>query len=234
MNENLAETKSDILQLIYVEDSSKKSDLEKNIQENTDEDNGYISEYESISRGEDENKVYDTFNNNLMKYRTLREDILKSVDEGNLGEAEGKYLQISEVSDMMIDNLNKLIEVNLTDAELANNNINLIYTTSRTIMIIISIVGLILAVLIGLILSSDINKPLQIIRLFGQKLANYDLSYEFNIKRKDEFGNTGEFLFKAQNNIKELIKTIIEDSQSMSASSEELSATVEELSSKIN
>ncbi len=232
MNENLAETKNDMLQLIYVEDLSKKNDLEKNIQKNTDEDNEYISEYESLPRSDDEDKVYDTFDSNLMKYRTLREDILKSVDEGNFSEAEEKYLQMSGVSDMMVDNLSKLIEVNLNDAELANNNINLIYTTSRTIMIIISIVGLILAILIGLILSSDINKPLQIIRLFGEKLANYDLSYEFNIKRRDEFGNTGEFLFKAQNNIKELIKVIIEDSQSMSASSEELSATVEELSSR--
>ena len=39
-------------------------------------------------------------------------------------------------------------------------------------------------------------------------------------------------LIKAQSNIKELIKIIIENSQNMSASSEELSATVEELSSK--
>ncbi|MBC2478455.1 methyl-accepting chemotaxis protein, partial [Clostridium beijerinckii] len=78
----------------------------------------------------------------------------------------------------------------------------------------------------------DIDKPLQIIRLFGEKLANYDLSYEFKVTRGDEFGKTGAYLFKAQDNIKELVKMIVENSQNMSSSSEELSATVEELSSK--
>lgn len=232
MKENLSEIKSDMLQLIYVRDSSKKSELEKDIQKNKDESDKYISEFESFTISGEEKNVYETFKNNLNQYRTLRENVIKLIDEENFAEAEKQYLQIPKVRDVMFDSLTRLIEMNLNEAKLANDNIISIYTASKTIMIVISIVGLILAILIGLILSNDIYKPLQIIRLFGEKLANYDLSYEFKVTRGDEFGKTGAYLFKAQDNIKELIKTIIENSQNMSASSEELSATVEELSSK--
>jgi methyl-accepting chemotaxis protein len=99
-------------------------------------------------------------------------------------------------------------------------------------MTLLSIIGLIFAIIIGVVLSNDINKPLKIIKSFGENLANYNLSYEFKVTRGDEFGQTGALLFKAQDNIKELVKTIIEDAQNMSSSSEELSATIEELSSK--
>ncbi|AQS09917.1 putative methyl-accepting chemotaxis protein YoaH [Clostridium saccharobutylicum] len=232
MKENLSEIKSDILQMVYVRDSSRKPELKKNIEENKAENNDYIREFESFPLSGDEKNVFETFNNNLNQYKTLRENIIKLVDDENFDEAEKQYVQASKVRIAMFDNLNKLIEINLNDAELADNNINSIYIKAKSIMLLLSIAGLILAIIIGLILSNDINKPLQIIKLFGEKLANYDLSYEFKVTRGDEFGQTGEYLFKAQNNIKKLVKTIIENSQNMSASSEELSATVEELSSK--
>ncbi|MBA8980886.1 methyl-accepting chemotaxis protein [Clostridium saccharobutylicum] len=232
MKENLSEIKSDILQMVYVRDSSRKSEFKKNIEENKAENNDYIREFESFPLSGDEKNVFETFNNNLNQYKTLRENIIKLVDDENFDEAEKQYVQASKVRIAMFDNLNKLIEINLNDAKLADNNINSIYIKAKSIMLLLSIAGLILAIIIGLILSNDINKPLQIIKLFGEKLANYDLSYEFKVTRGDEFGQTGEYLFKAQNNIKKLVKTIIENSQNMSASSEELSATVEELSSK--
>ncbi|MDK2830080.1 MAG: methyl-accepting chemotaxis protein [Clostridium butyricum] len=180
----------------------------------------------------EEKKIFDTFNAELLQYRTLRENVIGFIHAENFSEAEKQYLEISKVRNEMFDSLSKLIEINLNEAKLANDNINSIYTASNRIMTILSIIGFILAIIIGLVLSKDINTPLQIIKLFGEKLANYDLSYEFKLTREDEFGQTGAALFKAQDNIKELVNTIVENSQNMSASSEELSATVEELTSK--
>lgn len=58
----------------------------------------------------------------------------------------------------------------------------------------------------------------------------YDFSTPITITRKDEFGQTGIALNKAQKNVNILVKEIMENSQDISASSEELSATAEELS----
>ncbi len=74
--------------------------------------------------------------------------------------------------------------------------------------------------------------PLNKIKDLAQRLSNYDFSTPIIITRKDEFGQTGVALNKAQENVNSLIKIIMENSQDISASSEELSATVQELSSK--
>ncbi|OOM11785.1 methyl-accepting chemotaxis protein [Clostridium saccharobutylicum] len=232
MKQNLTQDKSDLLQLAYVKDSSQKDSLEKDIQDNIDEDNGYISEYEKLSMQSKEKQIYEEFKSYLQQYRTLRQDIMKVVDTQNFDEVDKKYINMAKTSDVMFDSLDKLIQINLDNAKSADNNINLIYKKSNMFMGILSIAGLIIAVAIGLVLSNDINKPLQRMRLYGKKLANYDLSHEFEVTRGDEFGETDEWLIKAQSNIKQLIETIIENAQNMSNSSDELSATVEELSSK--
>ena len=232
MKQNLTEVKSDLFELLYLKDSSRKADLEKSIQENKDKDDKYISLFEKIPMSDEEKKIYTEFNSDLKQYGMLRENTVKLIDSENFVGAEETYKDIPKIVDAMFNNLDKLIEINLNDSKVANDNIISIYTSSNTSMTILSIIGLVLAIIIGIILSNDINKPLQKIKLFGEKLATYDLSYEFKVERKDEFGQTGAALFKAQDNIKELVKTIIENSQNMSASSEELSATVEELTSK--
>ena len=81
-------------------------------------------------------------------------------------------------------------------------------------------------------MSSNVNKPLKKIKDFAERLALYDFSSPINITRKDEFGQTGVALNKAQENVNNLVREIMENSQDISASSEELSATAEELSSK--
>lgn len=99
-------------------------------------------------------------------------------------------------------------------------------------MIITMISGLIISVILGWVLANDIIKPLQKIKDLAQRLSEYNISTYITITRKDEFGQTGVALNKAQENVNSLIKAIMENSEDMSAHSQELSATVEELSSK--
>jgi len=235
MKQNLTEIKSDIAEMLNSKDeesSAIKDKLIKSIQENKDENDNYISELQNLLKDDDEKKVFEEFNSELKQYRDLRENLIKLMEAGNYTSAAEKYRDVPKITDVLFADVEKLIEANLKESSIANDNIVLIYTTSTTMMTGLSIIGLILAVIIGLVLAKDISKPLKLIKLFGEKLANYDLSFDFKITRGDEFGQTGAALFKAQDNIKDLVKIIIENSQNMSASSEELSATVEELSSK--
>ncbi|AGF56108.1 methyl-accepting chemotaxis protein [Clostridium saccharoperbutylacetonicum] len=232
MQANLERVRGNMAELIYVKDQAQKDELKKSIANDKEENTNYMSEFESINISDEEKKVYEEFQKNITQYRSLRENVIKLVDEGNFEEAEKQYVPIRKVTEPMFISLDKLININVDSAKSANDNIKAINASSNMIMMALSIIGLILAILLGVILSRDINKPLQKIKMFGEKLANYDLNFDFEVTRKDEFGQTGGSLVIAQNNIKELVKTIIENSQSMSAASEELSATVEEISSK--
>ena len=67
-------------------------------------------------------------------------------------------------------------------------------------------IGFIIAILLGLFMSSNVNKPLKKIKDFAERLALYDFSNPINIKRKDEFGKTGVALNKDRENVNNLIK----------------------------
>ena len=233
MNQNLTEIKSDMLQLIYEKDKSKKAELVKNIQKNKDENSKYLSEYEKLPKTEEEKKIFEVFKEQLSQYRTLREDVIKLVEDNNYAQAEKQYKEIPKVRDAMFESISKITEINLNSAESANNDINSIYTKSNMIIVILSIVGLAMAILIGLFIARNIAKPLNNIKDLAERLANYDFSNSIAITRGDEFGQTAIALNTAQENVNGLVKVIMENSQEISASSEELSATVEELSSKV-
>ncbi|NFA61570.1 methyl-accepting chemotaxis protein [Clostridium sporogenes] len=233
MNQNLTEIKSDMLQLVYEKDKSKKSQLIEDIQKNKDENSKYLSEYEKLEKTEEENKIFEDFKVQIAEYRILREDVIKLVQADNYVEAEKKYKEIPKVREAMFDSINKIIEINLKSAGLANEEINSIYIKSNTVIIILSIIGLVIAILIGLYTARDIANPLNKVKDLAERLANYDFSAPIVIERGDEFGQTATALNTAQENVNGLVKIIMENSQDISASSEELSATVEELSSKV-
>ncbi len=233
MNQNLTDIKSDMLQLVYEKDKSKKSQLIEDIQKNKDENSKYLSGYEKLSKTEEENKIFEDFKEQIAEYRILREDVIKLVEADNYVEAEKKYKEIPKVREAMFDSINKIIEINLKSAELANEKINSIYIKSNTVIIILSIIGLVIAILIGLYTARDIANPLNKVKDLAERLANYDFSTPIVIERVDEFGQTATALNTAQENVNGLVKIIMENSQDISASSEELSATVEELSSKV-
>lgn len=233
IKQNLTEVKSDMLQLIYEKDKSKKTELIKNIEKNQDENNKYLAEYEKLPGTDEENEKFADFKVELNQYGELREDVLKLVENNNYAQAEKQYKEISKVRDAMFESINEIIEINLKSAELSHDDINSIYAKSSMIIVIFSIVDLLTAIFIGLFIGKNIEKPLNKIKDLAERLANYDFSTSIEITRVDEFGQTAVALNTAQENVNGLVKIIMENSQEISASSEELSATVEEVSSKV-
>lgn len=72
--------------------------------------------------------------------------------------------------------------------------------------------------------------PLRKIKALAERMSIYDITTDIEVTRKDEFGNIGKALNKAQDNIRDLIKLCADNATNVSALSEEASATVQELS----
>ena len=232
IKQTLLQIRSDTTELVYARDTSTKDDLEKNIQLNTEKDNEYISNYEKMTMDSSEKQILATFKDDLNQYRTLRDNVIKFVDTQNYNEAIKEYTKMPIIRDAIMDNLDKLININIEESKTANLDNNSIYLNSNRTMLILMVLGVLFAIGIGLIISKDINTPLEKIVDFAENMAKFDLSHNDQIERKDEFGKVSKALIKAQENIKELINEIMNNSQEMSASSEELYATVEQLSTK--
>lgn len=232
IEQNLLQTKSDLLELIYVRDNSKIASTMKDIDAMKNENDELVALYEKCTMNDVDKKVWPQFKAELSQYRTAREAIINLVNNRNFTEAEAKYQDIPKIRDAMLKDLDKIIKADKNDAASTNVSNLGIYTNSRSLMTTIIIIGLLLAVGTGLVMSQDITKALRKMLDLAHNLESYDLSHNYITTRKDEFGKTGDALKNAQENIKQLIKSIMENSQDMSAASEELSATAEELSSK--
>ena len=233
MSKNLVESKSDIIELIYVKDESRKSYLKNDIETNDNQTEKYTVSYEKLSMNETQKQIWSTYKLQFKNYKSLRENIMGSVNEGNLEKAGEQYKQFLITTDLMSANLDKLITNNLNQAKEFNLDTDSTYARSNKIMVVLVIIGLLCAVFLGLGMSIHMNEPLVKIQSFAERLAVYDFSSSISITRKDEFGKIGLALNTAQENVTHLLRTIIENTQDMSASSEQLYATIEEVSTKI-
>lgn len=229
---DMSEIKSNIAIIMYQKEQYKIEESEKNIKSAVNEADKYIADYEKSPMTDNEVKAWAEFNDSLGKYKDIREKVVKAVKDENLNEAQMQYIQMVPLQTRMMDSLDKVIDINLTQAKAADDNIFSTYKNANMTIYILTFVGFIIAILFGVLMSKSINVPLKKIKEFAERLSAYDFSVPINIKSKEEFGQTALALNKAQETVKDLIREIVENSQEISASSEELSAIAEEISSK--
>lgn len=232
IKQNSVENENNILQLTYVKDSAEINKLEQEINRNAKDNDKKMRKITNISMSEKERREWTNFINAVDSYRVIRQNAINYINSNNMNQAVIQYGKMSMVKDVMFKNLDNIIAINDNNARIDNNSNNLIYKNSNAAMTVLMIIGLCTAIIIGLFISNNINNPLAKISDFARHLAEYDFSYNWEITRNDEFGQAGRALSKAQSNVKEIVKIIMNNSQDMSAASEELSATVEELTSK--
>jgi methyl-accepting chemotaxis protein len=225
----LTTIQSDFLQLIYVKDSSATSNLEVDIRKNTTQLEQYINNMANLKGGYSNGSSWIKYLNEEKQYISLSESTLKFIEANNYDEAAKQYKNGPELVSNMKMELDDTIMDSLISTRRVCNNDDSIAESANIIATILIIVGVLLAIGLGIIVSIDINRPLLKIKALAEKLAEFDFSTPIHLKRSDEFAQTAIALNTAQENVRNLIGVITDNSQDMSASSEELSATVEEL-----
>ncbi|MBU5437323.1 methyl-accepting chemotaxis protein [Tissierella sp. MSJ-40] len=105
---------------------------------------------------------------------------------------------------------------------------------SIIISIIVGCIGIAVLIVLILIISNSISKPIINLSKIIEKLSNYDLTVDENsevikyLNRKDEIGVISKSLTAMQTNLIDLIKKIADSSQQVASSSEELTATTQQ------
>ncbi|WP_291651172.1 methyl-accepting chemotaxis protein [Clostridium sp.] len=215
--------------------SSNKVDLDelvKEIKTLSEENEKQIAIYESTIDDNEERNIFNKFKENLKVYKGVREKYTNLIISGNKKEAEIEISTMTKIRDDMSYELNKLINLNEQWANEVKEESEKTFNNSLILIVSIIVILLILMSLFAFVMQKSIKKSLNKIKELSNRLSNYNLSDRIIIESKDEFGEIGINLNKAQEDISELIKNIMSRSQDMSASSEELSATVEEITAK--
>lgn len=201
----------------------------------------YITSYDSYDLTPEERVIWKKFNEEMEKYRILRQEVIDYALQANYIEAEKVMPEVTQIRMKMFEEIDRLIEHNKNTAEEICKNNSIFASNAIFLMIGITIVGSLFALGLAIGISNYIIKSLKNGVSFAQALGNGDLTFEIdgnnkNSKKKtrqntDEFGQLMDALNKSRNNLKNIVTQIMTHSQDVSASSEELSATTEELSS---
>ena len=229
---SLTSMKSDTLELFYNKDSIQQDEVIEQVESYKQSISDNISNFEKIEMDSSEQDVFNTFQSQLEQYKTLHKNAVSLINSNKIDEALNEYQKVSSVREDMMDTLDKLISMNNDSAEADNSNNYTIFINAKNSMTILLIVAVVLSIVVCLIITIGMNTALRKIYTFAERLSNFDFSQTYNVTSNDEFGKTRKALVKAQENIKELMTVITENSLNMNASSQELSATVEELTAK--
>jgi methyl-accepting chemotaxis protein len=231
---NINEITSNMIKILFERDSSKLDEQIKTIDDLTNEDIILQGEYDELPEiSQEEEKLYEEYQQDLAKYREKRNQVIELVKANNYDEAVKLYnSEVEPLRVSIFDKIERCIEINEEYASQANFNNIEEFNKIRYKTIIYTTLAFLIILFMGYILGKNIVNPLIKIKDLAERLSEYDFSTPIVITRKDEFGQTGVALNAAQENVRNLVKLIIDDSQEMTASSEELSAIVEEVSSK--
>ncbi len=231
---NFGDIRSDLLKLVYQQNKNNQNEsIKKEISQLINENNDLISKYETSLLSQSEESAFSDLKLNRDSYSSNINAIVSLIDKNDYDAADANFDKITETRKKIYDNMDKLIQNNVSQSDDAYNKNNLTYKSSFTSTTLIIAIGLILAVVLGLLISLMISKQVNKVLLFAEALGQGDLTKSIDIDTKDEIGNLSKALNSAKENIQKLILEIMNSSSDISATSEELSATTEEISSKM-
>lgn len=109
----------------------------------------------------------------------------------------------------------QLTDLAISAAQQSRAQSNEVFTTTRTLITVLIIVGLIIAGVIGYTVFISIQKPLKRISKQLKILGEGDMSIQFDSQRKDEFGALGIDLNIFVKNLRVLLQQIVNKSEEL-------------------
>lgn len=231
ITEKLLLIRAEIDNAVLYEDASKTNKAIEEIQNYDKEASELLEIYGQLEHSPQTITQYETVLKLFEQYRHERTEVLELAKIGNYKNAKQGLPNITKVRVEISKELDELIKVAEDNATISNNdNKETYYTMIKYIFIIIGM-GIIIAIIVGLMISLSISKRIKQILLFAQAIGEGDLTYQVKVKGQDEIGRLSDALNLAREKLRHLIETISDQNQKVAASSEELSAILEEMSS---
>ena len=247
MQKNLLLIRSNYFLMLYEKDMTKYQERVDEIAAISVGTNEFLPEYESGIKTAEDRALFDDMKAKLVIYRDVRNEHLELIKESKFEEAINRIQEMTDVRIAVDVAVQKLVDYNKSVA-LENSETNTtVYKTQSTLMLTIIIVGVIIALSLGLIVANLISKPL--VQLLGaaNKIADGELDVTIENTSKDEVGKLAKAFSKMADNLNEIMtninaasdqvaagsKQVSDSSMALSQGATEQASAVEELSSSL-
>ena len=185
-----------------------------------------ITSYNLVLKTDEDISRFNALVNIINEINFKTEALIKAFDEEDLTKVNIYFLSLTRLNDDFHGQINVLIDLNNEWASDSLKKSEDLYMNS----LIISSLSLFIFILIISIsygnLTLRINKSIKKILLLSKRISDYDLTENIDITYNDEFGAIAYSLNIAQENLKDIIKAIKDNSISVSNSSKELEHSI--------
>ena len=232
IKQNTLEIRYNLLKISNQENKENQNPgLEKEIQDFATEIDQILTNYEKSSLTEEQKPTFEKLKKDLQEFRTIYADVTKLADEKEYNKSKVRFTEIATARANLFKDLEDEIKINQEQAITSDKQNTNTYNTSLYFIISIIVIGLLLAIVIGIFISVIIDKQLKKVLTFAEAIGDGDLTKKIEIDSKDEIGRLSNALNKAGENIKQLITQIVHSAEKINSASGDLSATTEEISS---
>ena len=228
----------DIYALMLTTDDREHKMLAKDIEDRGKLFDQDLQTFEQIGARDESKQKLQSIRDDLAKYRSIRTQIMSLAMQNKKEEAYALYVaQGRGLSDQFNASLRELSAdvVKIADETYLDSQQG--QSTTTKILVLVILAALILAIILGFVIAKQIDTRLKGIVKYLEILADGDFSKEIaksSLEDRSEFGAVSRAVEKMKNNIKALLKNLMETSEHMAASSEELTASSEQSAQAAN
>ena len=187
--------------------------------------------YAVMPAGAEEEALYKTFVATLDNYLQAQSEMVALSQQNKVDEMRALInSRIKDGTDLMGEQLNKLIAINAADATQAGNEAGQSYRDAITGIIAVSVLAALMTVLLAWLLTRSIVTPLRKALEAAEVIAGGNLSKVITDDGKDEPARLLGALAAMQTNLRQTIQHIAGSATQLASAAEELSAVTEEAS----
>jgi methyl-accepting chemotaxis protein len=216
--------------MIYEKDMSKLQLRIDEITKWTEENNKSLAEFEKGIQSQEERDLYNQLNADIVPYRQIRADAIKLLQANKIADAEAIVPEFGKAREKVETGIGRLIALNENNALKGNIANEENFKSQTLVMIIVVLVGVALAIMLGMIVASIIGKPLITLLGSANKIAEGDLNVNIDISTTDEVGILAQAFKKMSNNINESLVNINSASEQVASGAKQVSDSSMELS----
>jgi methyl-accepting chemotaxis protein len=212
-----------MLMIIYDRDPSLLQERVDKISSFATENNEAYARIELSLDTEEEKNIYNTLKSDNTAYRAIRDETINLVKEGRYEEAQIKLAEVDAAKDIVDKDIKQLVKINTDFAESTYRSNHDEFQSQSLLMIIIIAVGMLMAILFGILISGAISKPLSVLLNVANKVADGDLSLEVKVGSADEVGLLSKAFKTMIRNMNEAITNIREAAEQVSSGAKQVS-----------
>ncbi|MCF5231225.1 MULTISPECIES: methyl-accepting chemotaxis protein [Pseudomonas] len=189
------------------------------------------SAYAVLPAGADEAALYKSFTATLDSYLAAQAEMMSLSQQNKVEEMRTLInTRIKDGTDLMGEQLNKLIAINSADADTAGREAEGSYQQAVTGIVIVAVAAALMTVLLAWLLTRSIVTPLRKALEVAETIAGGNLTKVIEDAGKDEPARLLGALSAMQTNLRQTIQHIAGSATQLASAAEELSAVTEEAS----